>query len=192
MQITAIKQYLKLTAITVMMMLVLNACDKEVAEEENDNEVVTTLELHLIERTSLEHLIYKFDDPDGFGAGSVAPTVDLIKLSPNKVYDVELKLLNKTANPNEDVTGEVEEEAADHRFYFLPTTGANIAVSNFSNDANGVPIGITSTWTTGAKATGKIRIVLRHYPNGAKATDDPVDSPKSNTDVDTEFVTSVE
>jgi hypothetical protein len=185
-------RYFRNIIIGTASILFLNGCSKEVAEEDNDNEVVTTLELHIMERVTFNHFIYKFDDPDGFGAGSVSPVIDVIRLSPNKVYDVELKLLNKTANPVQDITAEVEEEGVDHRFYYLPAAGANITVNNFSNDANGVPVGIMSTWTTGAKATGKIRIVLRHYPNGSKATDDPVDSQKSSTDVDTEFTTAVE
>jgi len=178
--------------IAASLMMLLTACDKEIAEEENDSEVLTTLELHFMERGTQNQLVYKFDDPDGFGAGSVAPTVDLIRLLPGKVYDVEVKLLNKTANPIEDVTGEVEDESADHRFYYLPATGSNITVDNFNTDVNGMPLGIRSTWTTGAKATGSIRVVLRHYPNGSKAADDPVDSPKSGTDIDTGFSTSVE
>ena len=186
------KKYFKNVFTAVGFMLVLSACSKEVAEEENDNEVVTTLELHIMDRVTLNHVIYKFDDPDGFGAGSAAPVIDVIRLLPNKVYDVELKLLNKTANPVQDVTAEVEEEGTDHRFYYLPAAGSNITVNNFSNDSNGVPVGIMSTWTTGAKANGKIRILLRHYPNGSKATEDPFDSPKSSTDVDTEFNTVVE
>jgi hypothetical protein len=172
--------------------MVMGSCSKDVQEEENDNEIVTTLELHFLEKSTSNTLIYKYDDPDGFGAGSVSPTIDLIKLSSNKVYDVEIKMLNKTANPVEDVTAEIEEEAADHRFYVLPAAGSNISVGNFGNDGNGIPLGITSTWTTGAKATGKIRIVVRHYPDGGKEAGDPADSPKSTTDVDTEFTTSVE
>ncbi|RYY11259.1 MAG: hypothetical protein EOO04_35545, partial [Chitinophagaceae bacterium] len=120
------KRYFGTLTIALVLLLGLNACSKEVAEEDNDNEVVTTLELHIMERVTLNHFIYKFDDPDGFGSGSVSPVIDLIRLAPNKVYDVELKLLNKTANPAEDVTAEVEEEGNDHRFYYLPTAGSNI------------------------------------------------------------------
>lgn len=165
----------------------LNACKKDVAEEENDNEVVTTLELHFKERNTTNEVVFKFDDPDGFGAGSVTPTIDEIQLAAGKTYDVELKLLNKTANPEEDVTGEIEEEAAAHRFYFLPSSGSNITIDNLNTDGNGVPVGVTSTWTTGAAASGTLRVVLRHYPDGGKAVSDAVDNTKSNTDIDTEF-----
>jgi hypothetical protein len=182
----------RILSLVFLLTLTLGSCSKDIAEEDNDSEVITTLELHFMERSTTNHLVYSFDDPDGFGAGSVAPVIDLIRLAPGKTYDVTVKLLNKTTNPIEDITTEVEEEAGDHRFYFLPLPGSEINVSNFSNDASGVPVGITTTWTTGAKASGKIRIVLRHYPNGGKTADDPVDSPKSGTDVDTEFSTVIE
>lgn len=171
---------------------IFTSCSKNVAEEDNDNEVVTTLELHLTERSTSNQLVFAFDDPDGFGSGTVPPVIDVIRLAPGKTYDVEVKLLNKTRNPVEDVTAEIEEEAADHRFYYLPLAGADITISNLSTDGNGVPVGVTGTWTTGAKSTGKMRVVLRHYPNGGKEANDPVDSPKSGTDIDTEFSTVIE
>jgi hypothetical protein len=182
----------KVIALVAAAMTIFSACSKDVQEEENDNEVVTTLELHITEKGGASHFIYKFDDPDGFGAGTQPPVVDIVKLGANKVYDVELKLLNNTANPVEDVTGEVEDEAAAHRFYILPDATSNIAVSGMNTDLNGVAVATTSVWTTGAPGTGKLRIVLRHYPDGDKAADDPVNSPKSSTDVDTEFSTVIE
>ncbi|MET0244775.1 MAG: hypothetical protein ABW174_14960 [Flavitalea sp.] len=177
----------RMIAMAALLVTGLNACKKDAVEEENDNEVVTTLELHVTERNTTNHQIFKFDDPDGFGAGNTPPTVDEIQLAAGKTYDVELKLLNKTATPEEDVTGEIEEEAAAHRFYFLPSTGSNITIDNLNTDGNGVPVGLTSTWTTGAASNGTIRVVLRHYPDGGKATGDAVDNTKSNTDIDTEF-----
>lgn len=182
----------KLFALALAAMTIFSACSKDVQEEENDNEVVTTLELHITEKGGGSHFIYKFDDPDGFGAGTLAPVVDVVKLAANKVYDVELKLLNNTANPVEDVTGEVEDEAAAHRFYILPDASSNITISGLNTDLNGIPVATASVWTTGTPGTGKLRIVLRHYPDGGKAADDSVDSPKSSTDVDTEFTTVVE
>jgi hypothetical protein len=140
-----------------------------------------------VERSTTNELVFAFDDVDGFGSGTVPPVVDVIRLAAGKTYDVSVRLLNKTQNPAEDVTAEIEEEAADHRFYFLPSTNAGVTISNLNNDGNGVPVGITGTWTTTAKATGNVRVVLRHYPNGGKETGDPADSPKSGTDIDTQF-----
>jgi hypothetical protein len=67
-------------------------------------------------------------------------------------------------------------------------------VSNLNNDGNGVPLGITSTWTTTAVATGTINVTLRHYPGNPpnKAANDPVNSPKSSTDIEVSFNTRIQ
>jgi hypothetical protein len=87
----------------------------------------------------------------------------------------------------------VEEENTAHRFYYEPGAGSNITVSNLDNDDDGMPLGITSTWTTGAAATGSIKVTLRHYPGTPpdKQAVDPVNSPKSGTDVEVTFVTDI-
>jgi hypothetical protein len=67
-------------------------------------------------------------------------------------------------------------------------------VAGLDNDGNGVPLGITSTWTTGAVATGKTKITLRHYggtPPG-KAAGDLVSSSKSSTDIEVDFNTKIQ
>jgi predicted secreted protein len=107
---------------------------------------------------------------------------------------VTLQLLNKTANPVADITTEIAAEAASHRFYYEPSAGSNITVNNLNNDAAGVPLGITSTWTTTAAATGTMKITLRHYPGNPpnKATADLVNSSKSSTDIEVTFDTRVQ
>lgn len=175
--------------------LMLTACEKDRdKEEENDEEVITTMQLTFVPvpAGSGSTVTYKFDDPDGPGGAN--PTTDRIVLMANKTYNVTLQLLNKTTNPATDITTEVAAEAQSHRFYYQSSTGNNITVSNLNNDANGVPLGITSTWTTGAAATGTINVTLRHYsgnpPN--KATADPVNSTKSSTDITVDFNTTVQ
>jgi cell division septation protein DedD len=171
--------------------LLLTACKKD-KEEENEEEVITTLQLTFVPVGGGATVTYKYDDPDGPGGSN--PTTDEIVLQPNKTYGVAVQLLNKTVNPAENITEEVEDEADAHRFYYEPSAGSNITVSNFNNDINGVPVGITSTWTTGAAATGTVKITLRHYagnpPN--KAAADPVNSPKSATDIEVSFNTKLQ
>src|SRR5690606_20550077 len=115
-------------------------------------------------------------------------------LAINKEYNVSVQLLNETHTPAEDITKEVEEEADEHRFYYQPSSGSNITVGDLDTDGNGVPLGITSKWTTTEAAIGTIKITLRHYagnpPN--KAIDDAVDNAKSSTDVAVEFSTKVQ
>jgi hypothetical protein len=136
---------------------------------------------------------FQYDDPDGPGGN--APTKDDITLAPNKTYSVTLQLLNKTTNPVEDITEEIEEEADAHRFYYEVASGSNITISGLDNDPNGVPLGVTSTWTTtGAATTGKVKITLRHYPATppGKAANDLVTSSKSATDIEVEFNSKIQ
>lgn len=167
------------------------ACKKESPQpEDNDNEVITTVELRFTEQGTTNAVSYKWEDLDGDGGN--APVIDEITLSPNKKYDVQLSLWDKTKTPAENITEEVEEEAADHRFYFIPTATSNITVNNLNNDGSGIPLGVTSQWTTTGAADGSVNIVLRHYPEGGKAADDLVTSSKSSTDADVTFNTTIE
>jgi hypothetical protein len=171
--------------------LVFTSCKKD-KEEENEEEVITTMQLTFAPVGGGATVTYKFDDPDG--PGGAAPTTDQIVLAPNKTYNTTLQLLNKTVNPAEDITSEVAAEPDAHRFYYEPSGGSNITISGLNNDPGGLPLGITSTWTTGAAATGTLKVTLRHYagnpPN--KAANDPVDSPKSSTDIDVTFNTRLQ
>jgi len=171
--------------------VVLTSCDKD-DDEENDEEVITTMQLTFVPVGGGNTVTYKYDDPDGPG-GSPA-TKDQIVLAANKTYNVSLQLLNKTTNPVTDITTEIAAEAQSHRFYYEPSNGSNITVSNLNPDANGIPLGITSTWTTTTAATGTIKITLRHYPGNPpnKAANDPVNSSKSTTDIEVEFNTSIQ
>lgn len=187
------KHLLRFSLLLSAASLLLSSCEKDKDEhEEHEEEVITTLQLSFAPTDGGNTVTYKYEDLDGDGGN--APTIDQIVLAPNKTYNVSLQLLNKTVNPPADITEEVEEEGHAHRFYYEPSTGSNITVANLNNDTNGMPLGITSTWTTSGAGTGNIKITLRHYggnpPN--KAANDPVNSPKSATDIEVVFNTSIQ
>jgi hypothetical protein len=187
------KQFLRLSVLLVgVTTLLSSSCKKEKTGEENDEEVITTMQLTFVPQGGGTTVTYKFDDPDGPGGN--AATKDQITLAINKTYNVTVQLLNKTKTPAVDVTAEVAAEPQAHRFYYQPSTGSNITVSGLNNDAAGIPLGITSTWTTTAAATGTMKVTLRHYggnpPN--KAAADLVNSSKSSTDIEVEFNTRVQ
>jgi hypothetical protein len=163
----------------------ISSCEKDDIEEDNDEELITTMSLKFTPVTGGTSTTFKFDDPDG--PGGTAPTLEDIRLNPNTAYNVEVQLLNKTANPVEDVTLEVKAEADAHRFYYLPS--ANVTVSNYDKDANGVTLGIKSTWTTTNAGTGNIIVILRHYANNppGKLESDLASDPKSDTDIQVIF-----
>lgn len=170
----------------------LTACEKDKEPEENQEEVITTMKLTFVPVGGGTTVTYQFKDPDG--DGGAAPTQDEIVLVPSKTYNVTVQLLNETETPAEDITLEVQDEADAHRFYYQASGSSNIIVSALDNDLNGVPLGVTSTWTTGSVSNGTIVITLRHYggnPPG-KAAADPVDSPKSSTDIDVTFNTKIQ
>ncbi len=178
-------------ALIVLGALTFSSCKKE-KEEENDEEVITTLTVRLVPVSGGAPLEFTYDDADGPGGN--APTQQSITLAPNRTYNATVTLLNKTENPVKNVTDEVAAEAAAHRFYYTAQAGTNIAVTNLNNDGNGIPLGITSTWTTTAAATGKIKVTLRHYPGTPpnKAAADLVTDSKSSTDIEVEFNTAVQ
>ena len=167
-----------------------SSCKKEKGES-NEEEVLTTMVITATPQGGGAPLVFTFDDPDGPGGGD--PSQDVIALEANKTYEVALTILNTTVDPAEDITAEIREENIAHRFYFEPSANSHITVSDLDQDDNGMPLGLTSTWTTGAAASGNITITLRHYPGTPpdKQIPDPADSPKSSTDIAVNFTTAV-
>ena len=184
-------QIKKMIAIFVVLTAVFTSCKKE-ADEPNDEEVITTLRLTFAPVGGGNNLVYQYDDADGPGGNQ--PTKEEIVLQPNKSYNVSLQLLNKTVTPAEDKTNEINQEGTSHRFYYEPAAGSNITVSGLDNDANGVALGLSSNWVSGAAATGTIKITLRHYSGNppGKAANDPVNSTKSSTDLEVLFNTRIQ
>lgn len=170
-----IKQSAILVACSLMLF---SACKKETTEE-NAEELITTLKVVLTEQGSGAVTTFQFKDPDG-DAGNPPTTFDEIILKPNKTYTCALEVLNESVSPSESLNAEILAESIDHQFYYTPA-GANVTITNLNNDSNGLPLGLTSTWTTGAASTGKIQIVLKHKP-GVKASGDPVT--KGDTDIE--------
>ena len=161
-------------------------CKKDPVDP-NESELITTVRVKLTEKVSGVQSMFEFKDLDGVG-GAAPSKFDEIVLARGKVYDCTLQLLNESANPVDDITLEVAAEGVDHQIY-LTATDALVAVSNFNLDAKGLPLGITSTWTSAAVAgTGTINITLKHKP-GVKAAGDLVS--KGETDISIDFKLSV-
>ena len=163
------------------------SCKKESQPtEENDNELITTIQIDFSKRNSDDKLTFIWEDADG--AGGDIPYADTIKLDDNSVYDAKVSFWNKSKNPAEEITPEVIGESEHHRVYLEPSAGSGILINNFDIDVNGMPLGINSVWTTSDASEGNVVVVLRHYPEGGKAADDPVTSTKSTTDAGAVFL----
>ena len=177
------KKLRAISCLALAYLLLLSSCKKFEAGEDNEEEVITTMNLYFTPANGGAAITFSFDDVDG--PGGIAPTQSTIALAANTIYNVRLELLNKTVSPADTITNEVIKEAAAHRFYYTPYAGNAITVSNPDTDANGGVLGINSRWTTGAPSTGTVTVTLRHYPGTPpdKQDSDPVTSPKSSTDI---------
>ncbi len=172
------------------LLLIIYSCSKLDEEaEHNHNEVVTTVELHFKQISNGAETVFKWEDLDGDGGNN--PVIENITLLANQAYEVEIEMLDKTKNPVEDVTHEIENEADEHRFYYIPNAG-NITVSDYDKDVNGVDVGLHTHWTTSAAGNSIMNVVLRHYAEGGKLQSDLVNDTKSSTDMDISFNVSVQ
>lgn len=176
----------------ILMVFAFYSCKKEATPETNDEEIITTMKLTFTPIGGGSSFSYQYDDADGPGGN--APIQDEIVLLSSTSYTVSLQLLNKTTNPATDITTEIQAESDAHRFYYEPSAGSNITVSQLDNDTNGVPLGVNGTWAAGSASNGTLKITLRHYPGTppGKETADPVNSAKSATDVEVVFNTRVQ
>lgn len=174
----------------ILTTIFLASCEKTPVVEPpqgNDPEVITTFKLTFADAAnpvSVVRATYR----DGDGPGGNAPTrFDSIVLSPNKRYLVDIEIINEIANPDDTVTYDIRNEANDHQLFFTPQ-GANIVVDYDDEDTNTPPrpVGLKTTWDTGAPSVGKMRIRLKHQPgikDGSPAT--------GETDIDLTFDTRV-
>lgn len=175
-----------LLSFSLLAVLTISSCKKEKQDpEDNENEVITTMEIRVIEQGTANTEKFIWEDADGEGGNQ--PAIQVIQLAAGKVYEVELTILDKTKNPVENTTEEIREEGADHRFYFIPSGDTGLTIDGLDKDVNGTSLGIHSVWTTADAGTGTMKIILRHYPEGNKEETDLVTSPKSSTDAEMEF-----
>ena len=146
-------------------------CKKEKADP-NEEELITTVKVKLTDKAGGAVTNFEFKDLDGEG-GAAPSKFDEIVLAKGKLYDCALEILNESTSPADNITAEILAEAVDHQFYYSASDGL-VTVSNLNNDSKGLPVGTTSTWTTGAlTGSGTFKITLKHKP-GVKAAGDLV------------------
>ena len=146
----------------------------------NEAELITTMKIQL--RDSTDHTnagTFVFKDLDG--AGGNPATFDnsgadsVITIMANHAYKATILLLDETKTPADTISNEVEEEGADHLFFFNSTTlgsSNEITLSNgtmikyLDRDANNRGIGLQTLWTAPSAATTKsaFTIELKHQP----------------------------
>ncbi|WP_396600507.1 type 1 periplasmic binding fold superfamily protein [Algibacter sp. R77976] len=187
-------KYLKLNTIKLLTLffvssLALVSCssdDDHDDDHDHEEELITTVIYTLTNGNDVVTL--EFQDLDGDGGADGTTTVSG-SLSANTMYSGEIQLLNETESPAEDITEEVEEEGDEHEF-FITSTISDIVITKNDTDADGNPIGIESTFSTGDAGTGSLTIVLKHEPT--KPNDGTSSSAGGSTDVEVTFAIVVE
>lgn len=183
--------------------LSLQSCEDD-PEPENIPEIVTkaTLRFAPTAGSSGNVVTVTASDPDRDGPQDLR--VDgPINLAKGINYMLTISLINELAKPGDkeyDITEEVVEEADEHMFFFSwtnnvftnPPGNGNIdnradAVNYNDRDSKGLPLGISTTWTTATGSgalTGKFKVMLKHQPEIKSATSRSTDG---ETDVEVEF-----
>jgi hypothetical protein len=165
---------------SVLLVFVAISCDVTIPRKEDVPELITRVTLTFSPKSGGDPIVIAAVDPDGEGVQNIEPE-GLIVLDNNSEYILTLTLTNELAKPGDeayDVTAEVEEEGDEHLIYYSwtgslfvdPAGDGNIDVRsdplNYNDeDVNGLPIGLSTTWTTGNASVGSIRIVLKHQPD---------------------------
>lgn len=165
------------------------ACDKD-EHNHNESELITTITYSLNSSggTPVE-LIFK--DLDGDGGN--APSITTGRLRANTTYTATLSLSNESVNPTQDITAEIQSEKSAHQFFYQ-LGSLNATVAYVDRDENGKPLGLTTTFTTGAISNGTLKITLRHQPNksAANVATGDITNAGGETDVEVSFPIMIE
>ena len=191
-------------AFAFLSLFFISGCDDDDPVKEDVPELITQATLTFTPSSGGSAVTVTATDPDGEGVQDIQ--VDgPINLEATQNYSLAIALINglaQPADPEYNITEEVEEEGDEHMFFFSwtnnvfsdPAGNGNIdsrsdAVNYEDEDANGMPLGLETSWTTAGVSSGNFRVVLKHQPELKSATSD---SNTGETDLDITFTIHVE
>jgi len=153
----------------------------------NEPESITSVELHFTAQDGSSTFHEDWDDPDGLGGDE--PTIESIVLDSGMTYDVEVSFLDRSSGTSEDLTSEIEEEAAEHIVCYSLDASTENVLEIVSTDSDGTyGVGLNSEWQTKDIGSGNLSLTLKHQPDGIKdGTCDP-----GETDVEVIFPISIQ
>lgn len=174
------------------LVLSLSACgddgDVDTPIEDDAQEVITTLNMTMTSQGG-EKVTAQFRDADGPGGDEPVLTHPTLKLG--ETYTVEIELLNETVPTTDEeyrISGEIEEEAEEHQFFFSGSVVDQGILSYeytdkesdyTTNSGEDLPVGIKGQIVALTEGSGKFTIVLQHQP---PLNDSPVKTATSGQD----------
>ena len=167
---------------------------------ENEEEIITDVVLTFSALSGEMTVTAAAQDPDGQGPEDLQ-ILDIINLSVNTSYELAIELQNAVAG--ESITEEVKMEADEHLFFFewnndifsRPEGNGNVdnrndPVQYNDQDSEGLPLGLSTIWTTAQiPIESNFRIVLKHQP-GQKSSFSDVNT--GDTDVDLTWIVNID
>ena len=154
--------------LVVAISLLASACkkDEQNVAPTDDNEALTTATLTLTNKANAQDV--------------VTATIENLNKSAD-FSNATLKL-----KPNTTYSGTIKEKANEHLFVYMPSTTNLLTVTITDRDTNPAPgpypVGLSFDLQTGAAATGKLNVRLRHQPNAKNGTPTP-----GTDDLNTDF-----
>jgi hypothetical protein len=185
------KSIITTAALLAMLGTTFTACKKDKKEDPapqqpappaNEAELITTMKITLRDTTNNTSVTYVFSDLDGAGGNPAtfgnSGADSVINITANHVYEATILLLDQTKTPVDTISNEVEEEGADHLFFFnsiAPTgtpyntylSGSMTNIKYLDLDANNRGIGLSTEWTAPSMMMAKspLTIELKHQPS---------------------------
>ena len=185
------KSIITTAALLAMLGTTFTACKKDKKEDPapqqpappaNEAELITTMKITLRDTINNTSLTYVFSDLDGAGGNPAtfgnSGADSIINITANHVYEATILLLDQTKTPVDTISNEVEEEGADHMFFFnsiAPTgtpyntylSGSMTNIIYLDLDANNRGIGLSTEWTAPSMMMAKspLTIELKHQPS---------------------------
>lgn len=177
------KMIFRTLLLTLACSLAITAC-KEDPETAPEN--ITKVEVHLTGANGFDQE-FIWTDPDGGDASNAFVDPIIIPASAGSSLHCHVHVYDGTKTPEQDLTGDIEEESDVHLFVY-EVTGANIGVAYDDTDKNGNNFGLETAWTKGATSSGIINIKLFHEPTDK----DNLNAPGGEVDFDVTFPVAVE
>ncbi|MCO4774134.1 MAG: type 1 periplasmic binding fold superfamily protein [Deltaproteobacteria bacterium] len=136
--------------------------------DQNEQELITTVELTLTPDGGGDDVVARWADPEGDGS----PVIDDVLLDAGG-YTLAVRFLDELSSPVEDISEEVAAEADEHQVFFTgpgvegPASTAEAATvlthAYTDTDDNGLPLGLENS-VDAVAGTTELTVTLRHLP----------------------------
>ncbi|MEM1350442.1 MAG: type 1 periplasmic binding fold superfamily protein [Myxococcota bacterium] len=172
--------------------------------DENEQEVITTLNATFTPVGGGTAITASFRDADGDG-GADPVTTDPMPFAAGTTYTLSIELLNETEEEGSEeynIGNEIREEAEDHQFFFTGDAVGTILDHMYAdqesdyvtNSGDDLPVGISSSIEATTAGTGTLTITLKHQPpvNGQDVKTSTSTVSDGETDIEVSFAVTVQ